>query len=140
MSSFSETFKELDALVEENRKMHEAVRQRVWALEKKEKRLNDDLNPAGEGGGDTGGARSPRGGKDGKSGAGKDGASPGAAASSGGSPHGDGSARREESDASRLKIFEDVFGSIMTSTNLNNLEDVVQFSNHMTPCTALHPR
>ena len=42
MQSFSETFRELDELLEEDRKMKEQVKLRLSQLEKKEKSLHDD--------------------------------------------------------------------------------------------------
>lgn len=137
MNSFQETFKELDLLVEEDRKMREQVRQRLVVLEKKERVFDEDGAGGHDGGsggrsgkkGDHHGhghkgdkslrdGTSPRGGADGSGSAGQShrGGGGGNSSSNGGA---------EESDAQRLRNYEEVFESLRTSTNSADLERVV---------------
>lgn len=117
MISFQETFKELDALVEEDRKMREQVRQRLVVLEKKERVFDDDPLMSNNANSKSKGALHSAMAQSQNSGQGGGG---GAAGALGGN-----SERRDETDAQRLQRYEDTFESIRTATNAPDLERVV---------------
>eukprot|EP00672_Neobodo_designis_P010188 CAMPEP_0174855762 /NCGR_PEP_ID=MMETSP1114-20130205/34142_1 /TAXON_ID=312471 /ORGANISM="Neobodo designis, Strain CCAP 1951/1" /LENGTH=572 /DNA_ID=CAMNT_0016090527 /DNA_START=38 /DNA_END=1752 /DNA_ORIENTATION=+ len=96
MNSFAETFKELDELLEEDRKMKEQVKARLAALEKKD-RLGDE----------TSSSRKPQ------------------LASKQGGANAESDALSEDAAATQVKQYEDAFNKIRQVTPINDLDGIV---------------